>query len=77
MLWTTACSSLALPCGCLCTQDYLTTIAPECALQDFGLYDEDPQVETPGHQEFFDSAVNSEEVWFVNFYSPGKLFHQN
>lgn len=40
-------------------------------MQEFGLYDEDPQVETPGHNEFFDSAVNSEELWFVNFYSPG------
>ncbi|KAM3915907.1 dnaJ homolog subfamily C member 10 [Leptodactylus fuscus] len=37
---------------------------------DFGIYDDDPEIFTLDKVEF-DGAVNSGEVWFVNFYSPG------
>ncbi|XP_069841290.1 dnaJ homolog subfamily C member 10 [Dendropsophus ebraccatus] len=37
---------------------------------DFGIYDDDPEIFTLDKTEF-DGAVNSGEVWFVNFYSPG------
>ncbi|XP_073502888.1 dnaJ homolog subfamily C member 10 [Phyllobates terribilis] len=37
---------------------------------DFGIYDDDPEVFTLDKGEF-DGAVNTGEVWFINFYSPG------
>uniref|UniRef100_A0A8C6QQI1 DnaJ homolog subfamily C member 10 n=1 Tax=Nannospalax galili TaxID=1026970 RepID=A0A8C6QQI1_NANGA len=37
---------------------------------DFGIYDDDPQIITLERREF-DAAVNSGELWLVNFYSPG------
>ncbi|XP_023568108.1 dnaJ homolog subfamily C member 10 [Octodon degus] len=37
---------------------------------DFGIYDDDPEIITLERGEF-DAAVNSGELWFVNFYSPG------
>uniref|UniRef100_A0AAR2J7N5 DnaJ homolog subfamily C member 10 n=1 Tax=Pygocentrus nattereri TaxID=42514 RepID=A0AAR2J7N5_PYGNA len=36
---------------------------------DFGIYDDDPEVITLDRGDF-DAAVNSGEVWFVNFYFP-------
>ncbi|XP_063789393.1 dnaJ homolog subfamily C member 10 isoform X2 [Pseudophryne corroboree] len=36
---------------------------------DFGIYDDDPEIVTLDRGEF-DAAVNSGEVWFLNFYSP-------
>uniref|UniRef100_A0A8B9RML1 DnaJ homolog subfamily C member 10 n=1 Tax=Astyanax mexicanus TaxID=7994 RepID=A0A8B9RML1_ASTMX len=36
---------------------------------DFGIYDEDPEIITLDRGDF-DAAVNSGEVWFVNFYFP-------
>jgi len=36
---------------------------------EFGIYDDDPEVVTLDGGDF-DSAVNSGEPWFVNFYSP-------
>lgn len=38
---------------------------------EFGLYDDDPQIETLGGSSFFDKVFQSNDVWFVNFYSPG------
>uniref|UniRef100_A0A8C5URS2 DnaJ homolog subfamily C member 10 n=1 Tax=Microcebus murinus TaxID=30608 RepID=A0A8C5URS2_MICMU len=37
---------------------------------DFGIYDDDPEIITLERREF-DAAINSGELWFVNFYSPG------
>uniref|UniRef100_A0A8D0SL11 DnaJ homolog subfamily C member 10 n=1 Tax=Sus scrofa TaxID=9823 RepID=A0A8D0SL11_PIG len=37
---------------------------------DFGIYDDDPEIITLDRSEF-DAAVNSGELWFVNFYSSG------
>uniref|UniRef100_A0A8D2DRT7 DnaJ homolog subfamily C member 10 n=1 Tax=Sciurus vulgaris TaxID=55149 RepID=A0A8D2DRT7_SCIVU len=37
---------------------------------DFGIYDDDPEIITLERREF-DAAVNSGELWFINFYSPG------
>ncbi|XP_036277335.1 dnaJ homolog subfamily C member 10 isoform X3 [Pipistrellus kuhlii] len=37
---------------------------------DFGIYDDDPEIITLERREF-DAAVNSGELWFVNFYSAG------
>ncbi|KAE8580734.1 hypothetical protein XENTR_v10024516 [Xenopus tropicalis] len=37
---------------------------------DFGIYDDDLEIVTLDRAEF-DGAVNSGEVWFINFYSPG------
>eukprot|EP00047_Mylnosiga_fluctuans_P024635 m.165786 g.165786 ORF g.165786 m.165786 type:complete len:774 (-) comp9896_c1_seq2:89-2410(-) len=39
--------------------------------EDFGLYDEDPQIETLGHHEFFSAVLHTDDLWLVNFYSPG------
>eukprot|EP00043_Microstomoeca_roanoka_P009294 m.88546 g.88546 ORF g.88546 m.88546 type:complete len:835 (+) comp14543_c0_seq4:3-2507(+) len=39
--------------------------------KDMGLYDDDEYVETFTQSDFWTLAVESEEVWFVNFYSPG------
>ncbi|XP_048341465.1 dnaJ homolog subfamily C member 10 [Sphaerodactylus townsendi] len=36
---------------------------------DFGIYDDDPEIVTLDRGEF-DAAVNSGELWFINFYSP-------
>ncbi|XP_064419676.1 dnaJ homolog subfamily C member 10 isoform X2 [Latimeria chalumnae] len=36
---------------------------------DFGIYDDDPEIITLDRGDF-DAAVNSGELWFVNFYSP-------
>lgn len=38
--------------------------------QEFGLYDDNPEVETFDGSGFFE-AVDSGGMWFVNFYSPG------
>ncbi|XP_043277162.1 dnaJ homolog subfamily C member 10-like [Venturia canescens] len=37
---------------------------------DFGIYDDDPQVVTLSKHDYDDSVVNSEKIWFINFYSP-------
>ncbi|NP_001084933.1 dnaJ homolog subfamily C member 10 precursor [Xenopus laevis] len=37
---------------------------------DFGIYDDDLEIITLDRGEF-DGAVNSGELWFINFYSPG------
>ena len=37
---------------------------------DFGIYDDDPESRTLDRREL-EAAVNSGELWFVNFYSPG------
>uniref|UniRef100_A0A9J8D3K8 DnaJ homolog subfamily C member 10 n=1 Tax=Cyprinus carpio carpio TaxID=630221 RepID=A0A9J8D3K8_CYPCA len=36
---------------------------------DFGIYDDDPEITTLDRGDF-DAAVNSGDVWFVNFYFP-------
>ncbi|KAM5151590.1 dnaJ homolog subfamily C member 10 [Mantella aurantiaca] len=36
---------------------------------DFGIYDDDPEIVTLDRGEF-DGAINSGQVWFINFYSP-------
>jgi len=37
---------------------------------DFGIYDDDPEIVTLDHSEFKRSVLESHEIWFVNFYSP-------
>eukprot|EP00042_Codosiga_hollandica_P038558 m.314809 g.314809 ORF g.314809 m.314809 type:complete len:331 (-) comp55423_c0_seq1:4445-5437(-) len=39
--------------------------------EDFGLYDDDPQIETIPDADFQDLVMQSEDRWFVNFYSTG------
>ncbi|XP_072274522.1 dnaJ homolog subfamily C member 10 [Pyxicephalus adspersus] len=36
---------------------------------DFGIYDDDPEIVTLDRRDF-DGAINSGELWFINFYSP-------
>jgi len=38
--------------------------------QEFGLYDEDPEVITLSRSDFDPSVTYSEDIWFINFYSP-------
>lgn len=38
--------------------------------QEFGLYDEDPEIITLSRSDFDASVTYSEDVWFINFYSP-------
>ncbi|OXU22293.1 hypothetical protein TSAR_009361 [Trichomalopsis sarcophagae] len=37
---------------------------------NFGIYDDDPQIITLNRNDYFDSVTESEKMWFVNFYSP-------
>jgi DnaJ family protein C protein 10 len=41
--------------------------------EDFGLYDDDPQIEPLSGSDFWDLVFHSDDPWFVNFYSPGRL----
>jgi len=38
--------------------------------QEFGLYDEDPEIITLSRNDFDPSVTYSEDIWFINFYSP-------
>jgi len=38
--------------------------------QEFGLYDEDPEIITLSRSDFDPSVTYSEDIWFINFYSP-------
>lgn len=38
--------------------------------QEFGIYDDDPEIVTLSHSDFELSVLGSEDVWFINFYSP-------
>jgi len=38
--------------------------------QEFGLYDEDPEIITLSRADFDPSVTYSEDIWFINFYSP-------
>lgn len=38
--------------------------------EKFGIYDDDPEVVTLSRNDFQSSVVESEDVWFVNYYSP-------
>ncbi|XP_014218368.1 dnaJ homolog subfamily C member 10-like [Copidosoma floridanum] len=44
---------------------------------NFGIYDDDPQIVTLNRHDFFESVHESEKMWFVNFYSPqcGQCHH--
>ncbi|XP_014294871.1 dnaJ homolog subfamily C member 10 [Microplitis demolitor] len=37
---------------------------------NFGIYDDDPQVVTLNTNDYDDNVVNSEKIWMINFYSP-------
>lgn len=37
---------------------------------DFGIYDDDPEIITLNQADFEQSVINSRFLWFVNFYSP-------
>ena len=39
--------------------------------QDFGLYDDDPDIVTLSASDFDLLVTGSSDVWFINFYSPG------
>jgi len=36
---------------------------------NFGIYDEDPEIHTLSRSDFAEEVVESEEIWFINFYS--------
>ncbi|XP_071441753.1 dnaJ homolog subfamily C member 10-like [Hetaerina americana] len=36
----------------------------------FGIYDDDPEIITLNKPDFEQSVINSERMWFINFYSP-------
>ncbi|XP_046422638.1 dnaJ homolog subfamily C member 10-like isoform X1 [Neodiprion fabricii] len=36
----------------------------------FGIYDDDPQVETLNRHDYNEKVLKSESIWFINFYSP-------
>ncbi|KAG8229702.1 hypothetical protein J437_LFUL009827 [Ladona fulva] len=36
----------------------------------FGIYDDDPEIVTLNKADFEQSVTNSEQLWFINFYSP-------
>lgn len=38
--------------------------------KEFGLYDEDPEIITLSRNDFDPSVTYSEDIWFINFYSP-------
>ncbi|XP_028393271.1 dnaJ homolog subfamily C member 10-like [Dendronephthya gigantea] len=38
--------------------------------EEFGIYDEDPEIITLGYSDFESSVTNSDDIWFINFYSP-------
>lgn len=38
--------------------------------EDFGIYDDDPEIVTLEWAEFKRSVLESHDIWFVNFYSP-------
>ncbi|XP_015119797.1 dnaJ homolog subfamily C member 10 [Diachasma alloeum] len=37
---------------------------------NFGIYDDDPQVVTLNKNDYHDNVINSEKIWMINFYSP-------
>ncbi|XP_066593940.1 dnaJ homolog subfamily C member 10-like [Prorops nasuta] len=37
---------------------------------NFGIYDDDPEIITLSIHEYFDNVANSEKMWLINFYSP-------
>ena len=45
--------------------------------QDMSLYDDEEDVETFTQKDFWALAVDSPDLWFVNFYSPGKRCFDN
>ncbi|XP_012257998.2 dnaJ homolog subfamily C member 10-like [Athalia rosae] len=36
----------------------------------FGIYDDDPEVETLNRHDYDEKVLQSESIWFINFYSP-------
>ncbi|XP_048578142.1 dnaJ homolog subfamily C member 10 isoform X2 [Nematostella vectensis] len=38
--------------------------------EEFGLYDEDPEIITLSYSDFQMSVEGSEDIWFINYYSP-------
>eukprot|EP00794_Sanderia_malayensis_P017549 gene17549-19299_t len=38
--------------------------------QEFGIYDDNPEIVTLSHSDFELSVLGSEDVWFIKFYSP-------
>ncbi|KAJ7354834.1 DnaJ sub C member 10 [Desmophyllum pertusum] len=38
--------------------------------EEFGIYDDDPEIITLSHSDFQVSVEGSEDIWFINFYSP-------
>ncbi|KAI8496605.1 DnaJ sub C member 10 [Branchiostoma belcheri] len=38
--------------------------------QEFGIYDEDPEIITLNRAEFEQTVRQSDDIWFINFYSP-------
>ncbi|XP_057305172.1 dnaJ homolog subfamily C member 10-like [Hydractinia symbiolongicarpus] len=38
--------------------------------EQFGIYDDDPEIITLSQSDFEQSVIGSEDVWFINFYSP-------
>lgn len=38
--------------------------------EEFGIYDDDPEIITLSHSDFEVSVDGSEDIWFINFYSP-------
>jgi hypothetical protein len=54
-------------------------VARRCApdfrrlFQDFGLYDNDEDIETLDEHEFNELVRHSGQQWFVNFYSSGNM----
>lgn len=38
--------------------------------QDFGIYDDDPEIITLSQADFEQLVENTDDVWFINFYSP-------
>ena len=39
--------------------------------QEFGIYDDDPQIEKLMEPEFSENVRNSDQRWFVNFFATG------
>lgn len=38
--------------------------------ENFGIYDDDPEIVTLSRNDFQNSVLESSDIWFVNFYSP-------
>lgn len=38
--------------------------------EEFGIYDDDPEIITLSYSDFEVSVEGSEDIWFINFYSP-------